>query len=90
MLLTRDGGGTSKVQPTEGGDDSVMTRVVVRAQKKRDFRWNELQGSKKYLGEMLVTLVKRSTLGKDELRSKILHVVKVQMAAFASQRPPGQ
>ena len=83
-------GGTFEGQPTKGGDVSVMTRVIVRAQKKRDFRRNELQDVNKELDDMLMMLIRRSTMDEDELRSNIHHIVRAQMAAFAPQRPPGQ
>ena len=76
-------GGTLKDQPTEGGDASVMTRVIVRAQKKRDFRKSELQDVNKELDDMLEKLSRRSTMDKDELRSNVHHIVRAQLAAFA-------
>ena len=59
---------TFKSQPTIGGDISVMTRVIVRAQKKRDFRGHELQDVNKELDDMLAMLIRRTTMDKDELR----------------------
>ena len=67
-----------------------MTRVIVRAQKKGDLRGHELQDVNKEHDDMLVMLIRRSTMDKDELRSNIHHIVRAQMAAFAPRRPPGQ
>ena len=83
-------GNIFKNQPTKGGDISVMTRVIVRAQKKRNFRGHELQNANKELDDMLAMLIRRTTMDKDELRPSIHHIVRAQMAAFAPQRPPGQ
>ena len=83
-------GDTFKDQPTKGGDISVMTRVIVRAQKKGEFRGHEVQDVNKELYDMLAMLIRRTTMDKDELRSNLHHIVRAQMAAFAPQRPPGQ
>ena len=67
-----------------------MTRVIVRAQKKRDLCKSELQDVNKGLDDMLEKLIRRSTMDKDEIRPNVHHIVRAQMAAFAPQRPPGQ
>jgi hypothetical protein len=63
-------------QLEKGGEVSVRTRDIGRAQKKRDFRKSELHDVNRELGDMLEMLIRRFTMDKEELLSNMHHIVR--------------